>query len=181
MRVSENGGKPEVTFSVRDKKASSFGDVHTSTATNAVFSPDGRWVAYQSDETRTNGVFVQPFPATGAKYLVPKVLRDDQQPLWSPDGKELFYSPGPNRLVVASIATEPRVAFGIPAPIPNGGGFQSRLPTIRRPFDIFPDGKQFIGVLAHGQNQTPSGAARDPQIQVVLNWFEDVKRLVPLA
>ena len=61
---------------------------------NAVFSPDGRWVAYGSDESGTDAVYVQPFPATGAKY---QVSRGDvgHHALWSRDGKQLFYIPGP--------------------------------------------------------------------------------------
>ncbi len=63
----------------------------------SVFSPDGRWLAYQSTETGEDEIFVQPFPPTGAKYQLPNVL-DNHHPLWSPDGRELFYVPGPSTL-----------------------------------------------------------------------------------
>ena len=63
------------TFSLRDRKAEPFGGVQLSTANLArsVFSPDGRWVAYMSDETGMTAVYVQPVPATGAKYPISKV------------------------------------------------------------------------------------------------------------
>lgn len=94
------------TFSLQDKKATPFGGVLSSNPSGAVFSPDGRWVAYQSNEAgRLDAVCVQPFPATGAKYQISKG-DDGHHPLWSPDGSELFYIPGPGQFVVVSIATQ---------------------------------------------------------------------------
>jgi hypothetical protein len=65
------------TFSLPDRKAERFGGVQLTAANlpRAVFSPDGRWVAYMSDETGMTGVYVQPFPATGAKYPISKRAR----------------------------------------------------------------------------------------------------------
>jgi Tol biopolymer transport system component len=60
------------TFTHEGRKATPFGGVHASTVLSAVFSPDGRWVAYLSDESASRTtVFVQPFPATEAKYQLP--------------------------------------------------------------------------------------------------------------
>ena len=63
------------TFSLQDRKATPFGDVHSSNPTGAVFSPDGRWVAYTSTERNRPTIYVQPFPATGAQYQLPSDLR----------------------------------------------------------------------------------------------------------
>ena len=85
------------TLSLRDRKATPFGDVKgSSLPTNAMFSPDGRWVAYQIGEPeRAEGTtYVQPFPPTGTKYQIARGGR----PLWSRDGKELFFVPAPGRL-----------------------------------------------------------------------------------
>ena len=81
------------TFSLQDKKATPFGSVQSSNPITPVFSPDGRWVAYGSNETGGNEIYVQPFPSTGTKYQVSK-NRSSVHPLWSPDGKELFSIPG---------------------------------------------------------------------------------------
>lgn len=158
------------TFSLRDKKSTVFAEVPSGFAGRSEFSPDGHWVAYSASDQR---VYVQPFPPTGAKYQAPQV-RDDHHPLWSPDGKELFYIPGNRRLVSVTFNTQPTVSFGTPVEAPRSG-FETRASSVPRNFDILPNGK-FIGVVAAGQTQTGSAA---PQIQVVLNWFEDVKQRAP--
>ena len=72
--------------------------VLTARELEAVFSPDGRWIAYSSADRRTlprspnSGLYVQPFPATGARYQVPKQIID-YHPAWAPTGEELFYVP----------------------------------------------------------------------------------------
>ena len=66
------------TFSLLDKKATQFGDVQSQSPINAAFSPDGRWVAYTVTEGAVTGIYVQPFPATGAKYRCRKAPRSVQ-------------------------------------------------------------------------------------------------------
>jgi hypothetical protein len=165
-------------FALKEKKAVQFGGVRSSNPTNAVFSPDGRWVAYHARETGKtfDEVFVQPFPATGAKYQLP-ISRDNHHPIWLSGGKELFYTPGSGLSdAVVSVTTDGNVAFG--NPVPATIGVNSAAPFFPRPFDISPDGKRFIGVVSAEQSQ--SGAPVAPQIQVVLNWFEDLKARVPV-
>ena len=163
------------TFSLRDKKATAFDAVQSSTPTTAVFSPDGRWLAYTSTERGTETVYVQPFPATGAKYQILSKAGDaPHHPLWSPDGKELFYIPRAGGFEVVSINTQPTFTFGNPVPVPRAFGVAAN--TTPRTFDITPDGK-IVAVVTSGQAQ--SGAPATPQIQVVLNWFEELKQRVP--
>src|SRR5215472_16567152 len=105
------------SFSLRDRKATAFGTVRSEGfATNAVFSPDGRWVAYQEINGTRTEVYVQPFPPTGERYQLP-VRRGNHHPLWSRDGKELFYVPGPGEFVAISVSTTPSFLFGNPIPI----------------------------------------------------------------
>jgi Tol biopolymer transport system component len=163
-------------FSLQDKKATPFGQVQSFFPINSVFSPDSRWVAYTSgDEKGVIAIFVQPFPATGAKYQISKDPRS-HHPLWSPDGKELYYIPGPVRSPLAvSVTTQPSFAFGNALPVffpPGTAG-----PAVVRNYDMAPDGRA-IGVVPAGQT-TQSEALAAQQIQVVLNWTEELKRLVP--
>ena len=83
----------------QDRKATPFGDVHSSTPTDAVFSPDGRWVAYTSYGTEQGDDLHPAVPDHGNPLSAPlRGLRVRLAAVWSPDGKELFYNPGPGRL-----------------------------------------------------------------------------------
>jgi hypothetical protein len=72
-----------------------------------------------------------------------------------------------------TVATQPGVSFGRPVRAPKSG-FSTSVPGSIRTFDIMPDGKHFVGLVPAGQAQ--AGAPGLQQIQVVLNWFEDVKQ-----
>jgi serine/threonine-protein kinase len=160
------------TLSTRDRKAAPFGAV-TSTVfpTDAAFSPDGRWVAYQIGEPGAGEAttFVEPFPPTGTKYQVGRGGRAQ----WSRDGRELFYVPAPSEFTAVAVRTQPSLAFSNPVAVPRVFGVAD--PAGPRPYDILPDGR-IVGVGMAGQT-TP--ASDPPQIQVVLNWFEEVKARAP--
>ena len=107
------------TFSRASRKEDPFGGVQTSTVIGAVFSPDGRWVAYSSGEQGRVTVHVQPFPATGVKYQLPAKSGDlPHHQVWSPDGRELFYNPRLNGFEVVPVTTLPTFAFGNPTAVP---------------------------------------------------------------
>ena len=162
------------TYSLRDRKATPFSDVKgSSLPTNAMFSPDGHWVAYQFKEpgsAGTEGVtYVEPFPPTGKKNQIVQGGR----PMWSRDGKELFFVPAPGRFMAVTVRTAPSFTFTSPVAVPRG--FVEALPANPRTFDVLPDGR-FVVVGTQGQSQSTPGPT---QIHVVLNWFEELKRLVP--
>jgi hypothetical protein len=94
--------------------------------------------------------------------------------MWSRDGTELFYRPTAGQLAVVSVTRQPNISFGNPVVFPRPFVNPGQLSV--RNYDIMPDGKRFVGVVETGQNE--SGAIV-PQIQVVLNWFEELKRRVP--
>jgi hypothetical protein len=153
-----------------------FGEVHSRFPTGARFSPDGQWVAYASAErgTRTT-IYVQPFPPTGAKYqLVAKGFDAPHELAWSPDGKELLYNPGVGRFEAVSVRTQPTFAFGNAVAVPRP--FRTAPTNSRTLYDITPGGK-FVGLIPAGQ--TEFGPTATPQIQVVLNWFEELRARVP--
>jgi eukaryotic-like serine/threonine-protein kinase len=163
------------SLTLPEKKATPFGGIKSTLPTGAVFSPDGRWVAYSSNDTGANRAYVQPFPATGAKYQVyAKETEGAHHVLWSGDSKELFYNPRPASLEVVSVTTQPTPAFGNPVAVPRP--FQTGPPQTRRPFDMTPSGK-FVGLVAPG---TDLGTPGTMEVRVVLNWFEELKARVPV-
>jgi WD40 repeat protein len=171
------------TFSLHDKKASPFDDVHSFYPTAARFSPDGRWVAYTSterDEKMT--IYVQPFPVTGSKFplFIKGPNLTPHKVTWSADGKELFYVPRIGEFEAVTITTKPTFAFGNAVSVPRL--FTSGAPNMQTLYDIVPGGPytgKFVGLVRPGQAQ--SLAHTSSQIQVVLNWFEELGARVPPA
>jgi hypothetical protein len=162
-------------LSIQDRKSAPFGAVRAegSFLPSAEFSPDGRWVAYVAHEGGSNEVYVQPFPPTGAKYQISKV--GAIHPFWARNGKELFYqTPGQSWFV--SVATQPTFTFGNPVPVSRGPTISSG-PPVPRNSDIMPDGQRFIAVIPASTSQI--GAPPAAQLNVVLNWFEELKQRVP--
>jgi eukaryotic-like serine/threonine-protein kinase len=162
------------SLSLADKKTHAFGNVRSTKPVNAAFSPDGRWVAYGTDEGGTDAVYVQPFPPTGAKY---QISSGDvgHHALWSRDGKQLFYIPGPTRFSGVTVATLQGFAFSAPVPVPRGFSI-GNAQTNPRNHDVAADGR-FLGVVPGGQTaSTPLPS----QLEIVLNWFEELKQRVPV-
>ena len=158
------------TLSVKDRQVAPFGDVRSVELAEGGFSPDGQWVAYRSRESEAapSQVFLQPFPATGTKYLV----RNGSHVYWSPRGDELLVNAGPGLSVVIPVTTRPHVTFGPEKNFPRGLRREGPRPT-RREVDSMPDGEHVIGVMVG------DGESLLPQINIVLNWFEEVRQRVP--
>jgi hypothetical protein len=145
-----------------------FGDVESTAPIAAMFSPNGHWVAYGAVESGSSAIWIQQFPS-GAKYQVAR----GNHPVWSPDGKELLFNVAPSQLAVVELTTQPTVGFRAPQSIPRpwvmfGGAYP-------REYDIAPDGR-FLGVVPRSQRDAGN---TDAQINVVLNWFEELKQRVP--
>ena len=163
-----------------DRKPKEFVDTLTMTEKHSAFSPNGRWLAYMAAGTNIAGpastqVYVQPFPANGAKYQIS--TEEGRTPLWSRDGRQLFYhQPTTNKLVVVDVQTEPSFTVGKPTPLPIEGTIH---PVAQRNYDVTPDGKQLLVVLPAASARTDSAARPTQQINIVLNWFEELKARVP--
>jgi hypothetical protein len=110
--------------------------------------------------------YVQPVPPDGKKYEIARGGR----PLWSRDGHELFYIPGAGRLAAVTVKTQPTFVFTNPVDVRRGFGISD--PSYPRAYDILGDGR-IVGVRAIGQGGS-SG------IQVVENWFEELRARVPV-
>jgi eukaryotic-like serine/threonine-protein kinase len=136
-------------------------------------SPDGRWMAYDSNESGKWEVYVRPFPEVDTGRWQVSTSGGDN-PLWSRDGRELFYRRGGSVMAVA-VQTEPAFKCGKPVPLFRGTyvGLGDE-----HPWDISPDGKRFL--MMKEVVSTAKPAAEAPRkINIVVNWFEELKQRVP--
>jgi serine/threonine-protein kinase len=161
------------TMAMKDRQMAAFGNVQSMVTPEAAFSPNGKWIAYFSRDQGPNQVFVQPFPSTGAKYLVPQA---GAAPYWFAKGNELILNAAPQQSLALAFTATPRVGFGRPVDFPRIGRSEGNPLTTRRNADPLPDGEHLIGVSLPASSQVAGGA---PQINVVLNWFEEVRQRVP--
>ncbi len=131
-----------------------------------MFSPDGRWIAFTSDRSGQDEVYVKAYPGEGG--IVPISTDGGSQPLWARNGKELFYRNG-DKMMVVSVQTEPIFKAESPRLLFEGTYILGAFDWASN-YDISPNGERFL-MLRQAEVQT--------QIIVVLNWFEELKRLVP--
>jgi Tol biopolymer transport system component len=148
------------------------GKMHDAVATTAYeregrFAPDSRWMAYRSNETGRDEVYVQSYPPGKGKWQISN--DGGAQPVWGPDGRELFYKNG-NRMMVVNVeagdtftAGTPRVLFEMP--------FAERQTGDPSRFTVSPDAKRFLVTTTVGSAEAPAS----PPFQVVINWPELVK------
>jgi serine/threonine-protein kinase len=141
-------------------------------------SPDGQWIAYQSDETGDGEIYVRPFPEVNkGRWQVS--ANGGTSPLWSRNGRELFYWTD-DALMVVPVETAPTFIYGAPKVqfqrMPVFTGF-FRLSGIT--WDIHPDGKRFL-MMKRAEVEGEEDASSVPRkINIVLNWFEELKDRVP--
>jgi serine/threonine-protein kinase len=132
------------------------------------FSPDGGWLAYVSDESGQMEVYVQPYPASGGKWQISG--NGGVEPVWNPSGRELFYREG-DKMMAVDIATDPAFSAGRPTVLFEGP-YTPTTGTLPN-YDVSADGQRFLMIKESEQAE----AIRE--IHVVLNWSEELKRLVP--
>ena len=150
-----------------EQKVHQFTDTPQNEA-HAEFSQDGRYLAYSSDETGRREVYVQPYPGPGERTTIS--TGGGGSPLWSPDGRQLFYRRGQEMMAV-DIKTSPSFSAGKPKFLFEGDSVGN---FIHRNYDITPDGEKFLMVQRFDPPRQPAR-----QIIIVQNWFEELKRLVP--
>ena len=133
-------------------------------------SPNGQWVAYVSNQSGDDQVYVRSFP--DAAQMLQVSTQGGSEPVWSPDGTELFYRNGDEMLTVEVEGTTD-AEFGIPNPLfegtyeadPNGIGVAN--------YDVSQDGQRFLMVSRDSRSERLS-------LVVVENWFEELKERVPV-
>ena len=137
-----------------------------------VFSPDGRWLAYTSDETARSEVYVRPFPGPGE--IRPISSAGGIEPLWSAKGDELYYrQQNPPRLMAVSVRPATTELFGSPRELFDVSQFAPG--GCHRNYDTL-DGQRFLMVKIEIEAE-PSQAVTE--MILVTNWFEELKRLAP--
>jgi serine/threonine-protein kinase len=132
------------------------------------FSPDGHWLAYVSDESGRPEVYVQPYPGPGGKRQVS--IDGGTEPVWNPNGRELFYRLG-RRFIAVPVGTQPTFSAGRPVTLFEADYAASEFPLTSPGYDVSADGQRFL--VAKDVEPPPT------QINVVVNWIEEVKRRVP--
>jgi serine/threonine-protein kinase len=131
------------------------------------FSRDGRWLAYSSSESGTNEIYVRPYPGPGARLQVSS--EGGNEPVWSKDGRELFYRRG-NAMIAVTIAAQPVLSAGSSRTLFTG----SYLPTDTggAGYDVAAD-RRFLMVQPL---EAPQPATH---INLVINWFTELQQRVP--
>lgn len=134
-------------------------------------SPDGRWIAYESDNTGQYEVYVERFPGGGDRRAI-SAPEGGEDPLWSQTGRELFYRRLKDKAVMAvPISTSPTFSAGPPKMLFRGDYFD----TGGRHYDVDRAGQRF---LTFKELAATSGGPA-PRLILVQNFFEELKRLVP--
>jgi Tol biopolymer transport system component len=140
---------------------------------NAELSPDGQWLAYESNDAGESQVFVRPFPDVNKEKIQISTV-GGSQPLWARNGQELFYVAPDGALMSVLVKRGTAWIAGRPTKLIEAGYFRAGGGNDSRMYDVSPDGKRFLMI-----KQDVSPNQRAPRIVVVQNWLEELKRLVP--
>jgi serine/threonine-protein kinase len=132
-------------------------------------SPDGNWIAYSSDQTGDCEIYVEKFPELGSRRRISTA--GGSEAVWSPDGRELFYRER-DRLMSVTIGTEGGFTVDTPKVLFDG---LSPPNCLVRNYDVSPDGQRFLLLQTGGGADGPVA----PDLVLVQNWLEELKRLVP--
>src|SRR5262249_43792689 len=141
-----------------------------------MFSPDGHWIAYASNKSGQNEIYVRPYPAAGAQEYTLSA-GGGTEPLWAPGGHELLYRHGNDLMSVAVSSSTGSLRAAAPTRL-FSGQFALDASTTRTVanYDISRDGKRFLMLKAAGAAASPGTT---PPVSVVLNWTEELKQRVP--
>jgi eukaryotic-like serine/threonine-protein kinase len=118
-------------------------------------SPDGHWLAYQSNESKRNEIYVTSFPQPGEKWQIS--TDGGQAPVWNRNGRELYYYGGDGKIMAVETQPETRFQFGVPKAL-----FEARIPSNAVTIEVSKDGRFLLPALVEPEASTP--------MTVVLNW-----------
>ena len=141
MAGSTSSPCPSPAPTARERRSSTAGTCEAFPA----LSPDGHWLAYVGDESGRTEVYVRPYPGPGGKVVVSQ--NGGTEPIWSRDGRELFYRGpvnGSPQLIAAQVETKPGFRVVARTPLFDDADFETSTPHAN--YDVMPDGKSFIMV-----------------------------------
>ena len=171
-------------------KPTVFLDNAPAAATQPAFSPDGKWLAYTSNESGQTEVYVRPFPGPGGKWQIS--TGGGRNPVWSGTRPELFYAregaavltstlgipasqSDQRRIMVATYTSEgDSFRAGRPQEVSGEAVAPLRPASTMRYFDVHPDGQRFAMALA----RTPSLVKQD-KVVFIFNFFDELRRIAP--
>lgn len=136
------------------------------------FSPDGQWLAYVSNESGKDEVYVRSFPAGDKVAMISN--QGGQAPVWRGDGRELFYwNSDSTKLMAVNVAPGQELTVGMPRTLLE---YATGMTSPIRGYDVTPDGNRFLI-----RGRTRINPTEVTQLNFVLNWCEELKRLVPVG
>jgi eukaryotic-like serine/threonine-protein kinase len=163
-RIGAATGQDVWIYSADDRSSTPFLE-SAANEWSAAFSPDGRWVAYVSDESGRAEVYVRPFAGSGRHQIS---IDGGTAPVWSRDGRELFFGKG-DTLFATAVSLDGAFTSGAVRRL-FSGPYSFEEVTVN--YDVAPDGQNFL-VPRSRVDSAPR------QLELVLNWFEEVSRLAP--
>src|SRR5262249_31840105 len=136
-------------------------------------SPDGKFLAYHSNESGRYEVYVRSFSGPGGKWQISTA--GGSGPVWSRNGRELFYRNGDKMMAVDIDIGRGAFKAGSPHALFEGKfEFRPGGPLAEANYDVAPDGQRFLMIKTYGQTESAA------QLHVVTNWFEELKQKVPV-
>ena len=143
---------------------------------DAVFSPDGRYVAHASDQTGQREIYIRPFPGPGGQTTVS--VGGGGMPVWAPTGELFYWRPGDYMMMMVEVSTDPVLTVGPLVELFAGSGPSDGSPPPR--YAVTADAQRFLmstALLASGE--VGGGGGRGPKVVVVQHWVEELKQRVP--
>ncbi len=134
-----------------------------------MFSPDGRWLAYVSNESGRDEIYVRPFPGPGGKLQIS--TEGGTAPMWARNGRELFYRDG-DKMMSAAVEIRPTFVAAKPKLLFEGH-YETGIYAFVPDYDVSLDGQRFLMIKEGDHESGPM------QLNMVLNWSDELRRLAP--
>ena len=148
------------------------------TDSNAVFSPDGRYVAFMSTQTGQREIYIQPFPGPGGQ--TPVSVGGGEEVAWAPNGEVFYRRTGDYAMMAVEVSTDPELVVGPPVQLFSGGAALGGGGTRSR-YAVTADGQRFLmsaALLRSGEGEGNSTASQS--VNIVLNWHSELLERVPV-